>query len=368
MNERKKIICVIDDLCSGGAQRQLVNLAIEFVSKGHSVKFLIYNDKLYYKEVLNGYGIEVVLLLRKNFLSRVFSFWKYLRFAKPDVVISYLAVPSFISTIATFPLKKWKLIVGERSSNPEILKSKKSKMLRKFFYRADFIVANSDSNLNLVKQILPQIPESKFKVIYNLIDIEKFSVLSDFEYRKDGKFHIVIPASYRKLKNLIGLINATNNLELEYKNTLIIDWFGDKSVESHSDNVLEEAESLIINFNLQSVIRLNNVNNKIQEKMKQADAIGLFSFFEGLPNSICEGMACSKPIIATNVSDVSIFVHDCIGGKICEADDIDSITSAIKYMMDLSTIELLNMGKHNRMIATQLFDKNINVENYISLF
>ena len=38
-----KILCLIDDLGSGGAQRQLVNLSKGFVSRGHEVSFLVYH-------------------------------------------------------------------------------------------------------------------------------------------------------------------------------------------------------------------------------------------------------------------------------------------------------------------------------------
>jgi len=36
------ILCVIDTLGSGGAQRQLVNIAIGFKERGHTVSFLVY--------------------------------------------------------------------------------------------------------------------------------------------------------------------------------------------------------------------------------------------------------------------------------------------------------------------------------------
>ena len=41
-----KILCVIDSLGSGGAQRQMVNLARGFKSKGYDVEMLIYYPQL----------------------------------------------------------------------------------------------------------------------------------------------------------------------------------------------------------------------------------------------------------------------------------------------------------------------------------
>ena len=48
----KKILCVIDSLGAGGAQRQMVGLATMLKEKGYSVKVLIYHNSLFYADVL----------------------------------------------------------------------------------------------------------------------------------------------------------------------------------------------------------------------------------------------------------------------------------------------------------------------------
>ena len=49
-----KILCVINSLRPGGAQRQLVNLGIGFKEKGHEVSFLAYHN-------VNFYTTELIL-------------------------------------------------------------------------------------------------------------------------------------------------------------------------------------------------------------------------------------------------------------------------------------------------------------------
>ena len=51
-----KILCVIDSLGSGGAQRQLVGLAIGFKERGHEVSFLVYHGRLKIYVELVGYN------------------------------------------------------------------------------------------------------------------------------------------------------------------------------------------------------------------------------------------------------------------------------------------------------------------------
>ena len=50
----KKILLFIDILCSGGAQRQLVQLGNLLKQKGYEVLFLDYWDSKFYDEFLNN--------------------------------------------------------------------------------------------------------------------------------------------------------------------------------------------------------------------------------------------------------------------------------------------------------------------------
>ena len=57
-----KILCFIDCLGAGGAQRQLVGLASMLHQRGIDVKVCYYHDIPYYKEYLEERGIEHVLI------------------------------------------------------------------------------------------------------------------------------------------------------------------------------------------------------------------------------------------------------------------------------------------------------------------
>lgn len=353
-----KILCVIDDLTAGGAQRQLVNLALGLKSLGHDISFLTYHERTFYVEILSKAGIKIHLIDEKNPLLRLLKFRKFIRSNQFTSVISFLGVPSFLASFAAFPIKKFKLIVGERSSNPEIIRSIKSKLIRLFYFKADFIVANSFSNIGLVKSILPWISENKFKVIYNGLDLKKFHASNDFKFKSNPRFTIMIPASYRKLKNLLGLIQAVQLLDKIDQDKLLIQWYGDKSSKGNHDSILERAIALIEQYNLQDVFQLNDATHEVAEKMKLADAVGLFSFFEGLPNAICEGMACGKPIIATKVSDVPLLIEDGVNGFICEANQPETISNSIRKLLSLNTQQLSSMGLLNRTKSDKLFDEN----------
>ena len=351
------ILCVIDDLTAGGAQRQLVNLALGLKSIGHDVSFLTYHKRTFYEQILNDAGIKLILIEEPNAIKRLLKFRRFIRNSNYTSIISFLGIPSFLASFAAFPCKNFNLVVGERSSNPKIKKSIKSQLIRLFYFKSDFIVANSFSNIELVKSILPWISENKFKVIYNGLNLYKFHSSQDFKFKSNPRFTIVITASYRRLKNLLGLIEAVQLLNKNDQDKLLIRWFGDKSPNGNHDDILENAIALIERYNLQDVIQLNDATYEVAEKMKLADAVGLFSFFEGLPNAICEGMACGKPIIATKVSDVPLLIEDGVNGFICEANNPESISKSIRKLLSLNAQQLSLMGIQNRIKAEKLFDE-----------
>ncbi len=363
-----KILCVIDDLAAGGAQRQLVNLAIGLKSKGHEIHFLTYYQRGFYEETLKREGIETHSIIAKNPIIRIWKFRKFIRRGSFTSVISFLGIPSFLTTFAAVPSKKFRLIVGERSSNPEIVNSLKSRLIRIFYFKADYIVANTHTNIDLVKKVLLLVNKEKFKVIYNGLNLEKFKPVNQYQFRNSGQLKLLIPASYRKLKNVLGLIEAVKQLTDDERGNLKISWFGDKSQVGTNDIVLTEALDLIEKWGLCDVISLFDVKHNIEEEIKQADALGLFSFFEGLPNAICEGMACGKPIVSSNVSDVPLLIQDGKNGYLCSPTNIESMTLAIRKLLNSTVVELEEMGKNNRQISEKLFDEKEIIFSYERLF
>ena len=171
----KTILFFIDSLGSGGAQRQIVQLALGFKERNYKVSFLIYNkaaSKFYY-EYLRENEIWIDDIDEQNYFRRIIKVRRYIRAFKPDVLISFLEASCFMAELASIPFKKWKLIVGERSANPNIVKTPKLIFYRQFHFIADSVVANSIANLSLIRKISPLTKPSKYNVIYNLLDSKK---------------------------------------------------------------------------------------------------------------------------------------------------------------------------------------------------
>jgi glycosyltransferase involved in cell wall biosynthesis len=357
-----RILCVIDSLGSGGAQSQIVELALGFKESGHDVSFLIYQPQFFFREHLDIWNIPVHLIHEGNYLKRALKMRNFIRRGSYNSVLSFLEGANFICAFATFPNKQWKLVVGERSANPKILTSLKLKLYRLLHFRADYIVGNSVRNIQMVKKVNPFIKYSKFKVIYNAVDFKRWSRAVVPNQGKNRVFNLLVASRHQYIKNLKGLIHAVNMLDPEEKDKLLITWYGDEK----KDNSLQDGLALINKFGLDGNFQFYPATRDIQEKKLTADAIGLFSLYEGFPNTICEAMALGKVVVSSNVSDIPLFLnHDL--NLMCDPNSYRSIMLSIKYLLALSSEQLDVIGYRNYLVAHQSFEKSRIIQSYLNL-
>jgi glycosyltransferase involved in cell wall biosynthesis len=362
-----KILCVIDSLGSGGAQRQLVELAKGFKEKGHGVSFLTYHNFPFHNPVLEKHKIFITCLQEDNYVKRLFKLRYFIRHGKYDAVLSFLEAANFICEFAGMPFRRWKLVVGERSANPGISNSLKLKLYRWFHVFADYVVANSMANLQLVRSVNPLLTDKKLKVIYNTIDLNIWKSIDDFSFKKRSKINLVVVASHYYLKNLNGLLDALMLLSKPERLKIVVDWYGDRIAEPYNDSSIVDAFKKINSNNLDHAIYFHPATHNIKRIIQESDAVGLFSFYEGFPNVVCEGMACGKPVICTAVSDIpDILSHD--ANLLCDPADPKSIAKSLRYLINLTHEQLTQIGKKNEEIARLKFNKEYIISMYLQLF
>lgn len=359
-----KICCFIDSLTSGGAQRQLVNLACLLKEQGHTIDFLIYRNDLFYNHFLSDAGIDVTYISNKSNIDRIRKIRSYLRKYDGDIVISFLETPNFLACFSAIGPRKWKLITNELSAKETSFTTPRGKVFKFFERFSDWTVCNSENAKRMWVSYYPEY-QSRISTIYNpiIIDCSKYSGADN----SDGRRHIVIAATYQYLKNPIRLIKAVSKLTKEERSRLRIDWYGRKEVEIGNKRAYLEAEQLIQDLDLQETITLNDETKDIYKKMFTSDAVALFSTVEGLPNAICEGMMLGKPVIMSKVSDYSTFVTK-ENGFLCDPLDEESIYSALVDFMNTPNKRLKVMGEESARIARTLFSPAAVINEWEKLF
>lgn len=359
-----KLLCLIDSLASGGAQRQLVTLAVGLKRRGHQIRFLVYHHDDFFLSLLQSAGINCQVIPSCSYIQRALGIRRILRSGWQDVVLAFLEAPSFYAELSCIPTRKWGLVVGERLADPG-MKNGIMSWLRQFHRFADAIVCNSYTNKLILKALYPFLTD-KLCAIYNVVDLNLFRPISDNVIADDCRialeFRIVIVASYQEKKNMMNVAKALLALKnLQNKQSIVVHWFGDMPT---GPVAFKDVESFLIENDLSTSFFLHPATKDIAKEFSLADIVGLFSFYEGLPNVVCEGMASGKPILLSNVCDASNLVQDGKNGFLCDPSSPEDIAEKMHRLMSLSDLDRCLMGFESRKIAEHLFAEDVVVERY----
>lgn len=356
----KKVLFITQSLSSGGAERRMVNIAIQLKNRGYQPSFLCLREGDFYAHQLHECNIPIEWKTKWNLLFRLFFASRYIRKGHYDVKISFLDVPNIINCISSIGSKNSTAIIGEASAAFEYQKLMgkvdvfKGAIIGYMARFAERLVCNSEHAADLWKKKYP-IYNTKIEYIYNPIVLPR--VTSVYVPQKNCRTQIVVAASYQWIKNIINVIEAVRLME--NKDKIEINWYGRKDAE------FEKANTLIEQYSLSDIIHLNSETKDIANRMNEADYVALFSKSEGLPNAICEGMGIGKPIIMTRVSDYHRLVDS--NGFLCDAEDIDSIKNALSKAAQVTPLKLREMGDISRRKASELFTSDKIIQEWITL-
>jgi colanic acid/amylovoran biosynthesis glycosyltransferase len=95
---------------------------------------------------------------------------------------------------------------------------------------------------------------------------------------------------------------------------------------------------------------------QVQGELRQARALVLPSFAEGLPVVIMEALAMGRPVISTFVAGIPELVVDGECGWLVPAGDVDALAAAMKRALVAAPGELERMGKAGRAHVLAKFD------------
>lgn len=355
----KRVLCIIESLGSGGAERQLSGLAVLLKQHGFIVKVCYYFNHDFYVSYLEENGVDT------RFLYDSMSFYKRFRSIKhcvdsfkPDTIISYSAAPSMILGLFKLFGSKYNLIVSERSTTQKLTVRDK---MRFFFYRwSNHIVPNSNTQASFIAHNYPKLKD-KIKVITNFVDINKFSPSAKSE-KPSGAVRIISVGRVDPAKNIPTYIKAIAAVVSKgYK--IHVDWFGVDLRDEYS----KECHETVIQCQLNDVFVFHDPIANIQEKYNEANIFCLPSIYEGFPNAVCEAMCCGLPVLCSKVSDVPFIVQDGGNGLLFNPSNINDIVDKIEKMLVLSDEERNNMGSLGREMALKMFTKDAFLNKYIEI-
>ena len=355
----KRILCLVDSLASGGAERQLTGLAVLLKRRGYEVEVWYYVKNEFYLPYLKENNVSSRFLAdATNPRTRIFAIRKHIKEFKPNTIISYTESHSMITCLLKLLGAKFQLMVSERCS---VQRTNRREKIKFFTYRwSDVVIPNSYAQKQFIDEHFPNL-SSKVRVITNFVDTEKFSP-SDVIMPKGNETKMICVGRVAKQKNILSFINAIGRV-IRDGYYLKVDWYG----HSFGDNYMEECLAKIKENNLEKIFVFNPPHPSIQDKYRESDLFCLPSLFEGFPNVLCEAMSCGLPVLCSNVCDQPNIVDDTKNGYLFDPLKIDDMVNAIERFLDLPQEEKVIMGNRSREIAIDMFAEDSFVEKYIEL-
>lgn len=357
-----KILEIIPQLSSGGAERFVVDLCNE-LSERHEITLLLYYDLntygFYYRELSDQ--VRVICLNKKNGLdlSLFYKTHRVLREIRPDVVHIHTRAINYVfpSLLINKGISGFMTIHNQADKEAGNWIGKK---LRSLLFKSKIIpVTISQESLMSFREFYhldaPMIPNGRN------INTERDVSLSVFEefqsYRKASKTRVLVCiARFTKVKRLDLLARVVSRLSKEGYDIalLLIGKHMDKEV---LDNV-SQMESNIIHV-------LGEKSNPL-DYLRLADAFCLCSSYEGMPISLIEAMGVGTIPVCTPVGGIVDVINEHNGFL---SDDVseESYHIALKRFLDTDKDTLDEMRKQLQL-SYKPYSMIECAEKYESLF
>lgn len=364
-----RVLFVIDSFGSGGSQRQMVNLAIGLADRGYKIDFFIYHSKFnFFEDLLKSKSICVYKFdkTRLGSFKILLYLIKLIKRKRYNHVISFLLVPSLLCEISKVLITnhRFKLIVSERSNYAD----EKSAILRIIYSLmhtfSDVVICNSQTQTNWLSKKYPWLRKKTF-TIYNGYDTVNFTFKRERQFDKNI-FKIVGVGRISPEKNIDGLLKGLLFFKKTYGSIPEVKWIGSLG-QSANVSYMETLNKLINSDDeLSKKWHWIGESKIVYEYISKASFLILPSFYEGLPNVLCESFFLGIPVLASNVCDNPVLIGNNDRGFLFDPSDPATIANALWMSINLNNSEYHSMSENCRSYAFSSLTMDHLVNSYLS--
>ena len=280
------------------------------------------------------------------------SYIKLLKEHKPDFVLTYTVKPNVYGGLACGQLKVPYVanVTGLGVIEDEGILQKIMLMLYKVGCRkAKCVFFQNKSNLEFFQQ-KKIVGENVVLLPGSGVNTEKFSYM---EYPQSEKTNIVFVGRIIKDKGVFELAQVAK----QYLNNDNVQFTIVGNVEYDSENPFSD---------------LSNVNcvgfhKDVRPFLKDAHAVILPSYHEGMANVLLEGASSGRPILASRIPGCEEIFDEGVTGFGFEVKNADSIKEAIQKFLSLTNEQKCEMGRKGREKMENQFNRKIVIDKYFNM-
>lgn len=367
-----RLLFVIDSFGSGGAQRQLVQLALGMVQAGHDVEFFVYAPRYaHFRPVVAAAGISIHEVdKRSRFSPRVLvRLAGLLRRGAYDGVLAYLTTPAVYTETAArlgaLGRRRPAVVVSERGPLERV--SLGLRLALGAHRLADHVVVNSHNNREQMLELWPSL-RVRSSVIYNGIDLALFSPAAEAPPPAPGRLRLIAVGTLLPSKDALTLVEALALHRARFGWTPEVSWVG-KLADGGGDPAYERVvRACLAERGLEDAWRWLGERRDVAALLRTHDALVHPSLLEGLPNAVCEALACGLPVIASRIGDNGVLVADGVTGFLHPPGDAAALCARLAEFSSLPAHRRDAMRREARAFAERTLGLARCVEDYEGLF
>jgi glycosyltransferase involved in cell wall biosynthesis len=301
--QKNKILIVLPNLNSGGAERLAVSLANEWNERGYKVEFALLQKSGKFIDLIDS-GVIVHDLNIPRLRGSILPLCRLFKEIRPDVIwcgLWPLTAISILAWILSGKKARMYTIDHNQLSISTIQKLNVPKLVLKVITRCTYPFATGimavAEGVKSDMVDLTGLSENKIKVIYNPaargIGLNKMAspeIKNNLWGESPGKC-ILSVGSFKEQKNLKLLIQTFSQLLLDTHATLTI--LGDGELR-------QELEDQITMLGIENRVFLPGFKDDPSLWFLSADVFVLSSNWEGLPTVLVEALDCGLPVVSTD--------------------------------------------------------------------
>ncbi len=363
MNEKKSLLLHIHKLDGGGAERQLTYLAKGLTERGWNVHVVtLYSGGVYWDSLKTVEGCILHSLNRKGKkdFSVIPKLRNYIKQQKVDAVQGWMPPCNSFASIAAWWAGVPSFMAVRAADNQYGFGARLFLKSDKYFakYLAKVVIYNSYRGKTHYSRM--GYPAHNAMVVPNGL---LFPEGVDFSKPLNTPpWKLAMVARFDPVKDHNLMFDALSRLRLD-----------DYPVELHlygeGNNVMEaQLRSKADELGVDAYIHWHGFSTDIWRALNNTDILVSVSKSEGLSNTLLEGMAACRPIVATNVGDAKTL----LGGNnergiLIPKEDITALVTGIKMIIDTKD-RAVTMGKNAAGFVVERYTIAAMVDKYESLY
>jgi glycosyltransferase involved in cell wall biosynthesis len=347
----------------GGAENQLVRLALHLNACGHSIMVATILPDGRGRVELEAAGIPHEVLPHRgraggakvSLVDGVNVLWgaiRLLRKWRPDVVVSFLFYANVLARLAAFIARAPVVISSVRTERFGGRIS--DAVLALTDPLSSVTVTNAQSTARRLRDDRI-VREKRLLVIPNGVSLEAFADtrssrgatrsslgVSDQDFLWVAVGHLEPIKDYPTLLRAVALLRQSG--------------FSVKLRIAAEGSQREALEALVRDLDLSGNVSLLGFRRDVPALLAAADALVLTSLWEGLPNIVMEAFASGLPVVATYRGGTTEIVEPGINGLLVPPKDAQALSAAMGELMQLPAERRSEMGAAGRRLVQERFE------------